>query len=588
MPALQQRSIPIHLRIDASKSHRSLDLLIVTGLTIISLILFTINLGHPSLQGWGEATVAQVAKEIVQLPDGFWQGVSNLTLWGESISSEPPLIYGAMALSFKYLGISEWSARIPGATLGALSVPFFYWLGREVFDRWCSATFATMVYLTLLPVLQQGRLAMADGATLCFFVIILGMALRARRNVHWSFGVGAGLSLICLSQGLGFGLVLGLILLFYLNLDTPTILRNQRFWIGLGIGLYPASAWYVKILIPEQENLRLTSLSQNLLQLLEQPLIASKNQTLLTAIRDSFQWSWPWLLFIPIRTRQLWRRRRLGWGMIVWAIGGPYLFAIMISPSPVFGYNLLLYPICALFVGAQLTSVWDRVASPELTAKYNSDTGFFISSAKGQTSASMTGLGLLGSFALLGACYGFVFDSVRFGELVLPLLLAAFVFISSYVLALRKIHLWLPWLSCGWLITLMAFMASPHWVFVPSESAMVERMGGITQSQTVIQSTEEQSLPVYITNSSANPALDFYSERQIKPICEYIKSSSTVPESFYLWLKSQSQTKLLGLTSPPLGQVEGWQLQGPLKLDQLIAEDTLKDKVANYCQIGLL
>ena len=135
-------------------------------------------------------------------------------------------------------------ARLAPAMLTAISVPLLYAIGRELFLQRLSAIFSALAYLTLLPVVRHGRLAMLDGAVLCFLLMMVLCVLRSRRNLRYALGAGIGFGLICLTKGVLLGLLLGAIAFFFLLWDTPRLLTSRYLWTGFAIGIFPVIAWY--------------------------------------------------------------------------------------------------------------------------------------------------------------------------------------------------------------------------------------------------------------------------------------------------------------------------------------------------------
>jgi len=176
-----------------------IDRLWVIGLLLAALLLYGINLGSLPLRDWDEGIVAQVASEIAKAPEGTLRWLYP-TLNGESYINKPPLVHLLIAWAYSLWGINEWTTRLPGAILTALGVPLLYGIGREIFPRRLSAIFSALIYLTLLPVLRHGRLAMLDGAVLCFFLFSMWCLLRSRRDLRYSLGVGIGFGLIGLTD----------------------------------------------------------------------------------------------------------------------------------------------------------------------------------------------------------------------------------------------------------------------------------------------------------------------------------------------------------------------------------------------------
>ncbi|MGD1941688.1 MAG: ArnT family glycosyltransferase, partial [Leptolyngbyaceae cyanobacterium] len=147
------------------------DLLCFALLWLAALGLFCLDLGGVPLRDWDEGTVAQVAREISQ--GDTWTAWLHPQLWGAPYLNKPPLLHSLIAAAFQNFGIHTWVARLPGAVLTATSIPLLYLLGREIFPTRTYAGLGAGIYLTCLPVVRHGRLAMLDGAVTSFFIALL-------------------------------------------------------------------------------------------------------------------------------------------------------------------------------------------------------------------------------------------------------------------------------------------------------------------------------------------------------------------------------------------------------------------------------
>ena len=78
-----------------------------------------------------------------------------------------------------------------GLDQSLLSAVMRYAIGREIFPQRLPAVFSALIYLTLLPVARHGRLAMLDGAVVCFpvydlvFVAIAPQSTLLLGRWHW-------------------------------------------------------------------------------------------------------------------------------------------------------------------------------------------------------------------------------------------------------------------------------------------------------------------------------------------------------------------------------------------------------------------
>lgn len=187
-------------------------------LTLAALLLFSWDLGTLPLRDWDEGTVATVAREIWQSPHPLITLI-HPTIFGQPYLNKPPLIHGLIALAYGLGGVNEWTTRLPPALVSAVSVPLVYGVGREIFGRHRPAWWSALVYLTLLPLVRHGRLAMLDGAVVCFFTCFMWCLLRSHRQRRSLVGLGISLALIGLTKGAMLALLLGgLAFCFWLGL----------------------------------------------------------------------------------------------------------------------------------------------------------------------------------------------------------------------------------------------------------------------------------------------------------------------------------------------------------------------------------
>ena len=562
----------------------SLDQRWALGLWLAALPLYLVNLGGPALRDWDEGTVAQVAREIVEkslLPgDGagsgalfpwmlqvqnFGQGLLQPTIWDQAYVNKPPLMHGLIAVLFRVWGESEWTARLPGAMLTALSVPLLYLIGRELFVTRRPAVFGTIAYLTLLPVVRHGRLAMLDGAIICFYLVTVLAGLRSRRNARWCLGVGLGIGLMCLTKSF-LGLLLGGLLLAFLAWDTPRLLRSGYLWSGLALGMAPALAWFGNQAVSGAEDFVQQGLVDQSLKRLWQS-VENNQGSVFYYVGELLEWGWPWVMFVPGALVKSWRERSLSWGRLVLVLGGGYFAVISLAQTKLPWYIMPLYPLLALAIGPVLADYWDRLGGATVEPY-----------TPGRIPSAWLGLmGLLFIIALAGSLYFSVGPEAALGLAIPFVCLALGMGLSGWLLWRRDAQ-WILVLAWGWYLGIFALMASPHWVFELTDGPRVKPMAA------VIRAEAKEPIRVYTTYPTERPSLNFYADRHILPFC-YAPEAMYPAEPFYLWLKPEEQA-VLKMTTPPLGAAEDWQLQGPLQLTQPTAKDELRSRLNNFCRPG--
>jgi len=345
---------------------RRTDLIWCTALFLAALGLYTLNLDSLALRDWDEATVAQVAREIAQgrfLPqlDTPIESLRWLfpTLDGQPYWNKPPLLHTLIALCFRVWGEHEWTARLPGALLSAATVPLLFVTVRELWQRRLEAIFSSLVLLTWLPVVRLGRLAMLDGAIVCFFVLAINFVLRSRRDLRYALGFGGAIALMCLTKGL-LGVCLGGLLLIFLAWDTPRLLWQPWFWYGVGLGSFPAVIWYALQIQQYGSEFFGVHFGTQAINRLWSVVEANQGAPWYVAYYaiELLKYGFPWLLFAAAGMGWAWQQRQFGWGRLLLVCGGGYFALISLMQTKLPWYVLPLYPILAIAAGVRLAPLW--------------------------------------------------------------------------------------------------------------------------------------------------------------------------------------------------------------------------------------
>ena len=478
------------------------------NLWIGAMILYTIHLGEVSLSDWEVSTITQVAKEIyhTSFPDWHWLFP---TLWGEPYLDQPPLIHNLTALVYSVLGINEFSSRIVGASLTALSVAILYLVAKELFLPRYYALFSALVYLTTMPVVKHGRLATLDGSLLCFYTLFLLFILKARRDLRWSYLGGISLTLICLSQGWTMALILGLLSLGFIYWDTPRLISSFQFWSGIILGVTPAILWYWgQYLYYEQEFFRI-SLS---------PVLKNNNQSTWHDLVELFKYAYPWIFLAIWGVQKAWQNRNWSWAKLILVTTIGYLAMTLLIGFKLSWTFMPIYPALSLGAGlalAQIKSIPSFESYPRLWIRF-----FTVSTLV------ITG----------GLIYSFMTQANNYNLLtVFSLLLVTFATVT--ILLRKKDQQFIYILFWGMYVTLIVFFSSNYWFWELNDSYAVKPIAKVVHK---IVSPEEK---IYIEAKNSRPSLDFYSDRQIIPIAhEKIKNLQKI--SSYLLIKKNSLSQL--------------------------------------------
>lgn len=511
------------------------DVYWLIGLLLAAVLLFSVSLGNLPLRDWDEGIVAQVAREMVRSPLTLDPWIYPKELTGSPYFNKPPLMHWLVALTYLGGGINEWTSRLPGAMLTACSVPLLYWIGRELFFQRSAAVFAALVYLTSMPIVRHGRLAMLDGAVLCFFLLMMVCLLRSRRDLRWGLGVGIGFGLLCLTKGI-LAFLLGAIALGFLVWDTPRLLTSRYLWCGVLLGAAPAALWYyAQWERYHQQFIDAHLLNQSAKRVWE--AVGPNRGSVWYYLLELLKWV-PWLVFLPHGFRLAWENRNLSWARLalLWSI--TYLVAISVMQTKLPWYVLPVYPALSLIVGAQLSRMWNPIVAG--IQQYRSIVqarwwfGLFL---------------LLAIVAWVGSAYfALKVDSQQDVQLVFSTL--ALTFTVAAILIVRQDTQFISVLLWGTYLALLVLMMSNHWVWELAEDYSVPPVAAMIRGAT------PRGQVIYTSHPLNRPSLNFYSDRAVVPASEQALQQHwrNDPHPYQL-------LKLSALKSLPPKQTQVWMVE---------------------------
>ncbi|CDM94920.1 glycosyltransferase family 39 protein [Limnospira fusiformis KN01] len=542
------------------------------GLWLTALLLFTIDLGGVAIRDWDEGIVAQVARELIT-GNANWL---HPTLNGDPYLNKPPLIHWFIALFYQIGGVNEWTARLPGALLTATSVPLLYTLGREIFHRRTQAIFSALVYLTLIPVVRHGRLAMLDGAVLFFLVLMMVCVLRARRDLRYALGSGLAFGLLCLTKGVLLGVLLGAIAFGFLLWDTPRLLTSKFLWWGLGLGLVPVAFWYASQWQYYGFDFIIANLvDQSLVRIWES--VENHKGPPWYYLLEIIKLSAPWLLFWLGGLRLAWRDRNLSWARLTLVWTGVYLIAVSAMNTKLPWYIMPIYPAFALAVGSYLALVWEegdheigRWQKTKPSPSVPPDQLLTPDYLCPRPDRLWPLFSILAFVAWLGGLYfGGMLTLTDTTTLDINLQLTcasvALTMAVSTLLLVECDRQFLVILCWGMYLSLLLFVSSHHWVWELGESYPVKPVASLIQQHTAPEAK------IYTSYPYSRPSLDFYSGRQIRPVdSQALQHYWHNSPSAYFLVDQQTLHNLQLPDSRVLGTIEGWTLIMPSEIPKPI------------------
>jgi 4-amino-4-deoxy-L-arabinose transferase-like glycosyltransferase len=159
---------------------------------------------------WDEAWYAGIASNILRSGDFL-----RLAWNGKPFFDHPPAGFWWMVISFKIFGISNFSARLPSAVFGILTLIFTYFLGRELFNKWVG--FASAIALSSAPwFLFRARSGNLDIFLTFFFVLSIWLAVKSVKQKKMFLALGISLGFLFLTKTLiPFAIIPALVIIYF-------------------------------------------------------------------------------------------------------------------------------------------------------------------------------------------------------------------------------------------------------------------------------------------------------------------------------------------------------------------------------------
>jgi 4-amino-4-deoxy-L-arabinose transferase-like glycosyltransferase len=499
------------------------------SLLVASLVLWLIFLGNLPLRDWDEGTYAIVSREIYR--SGNWL---YPTLGGEPFLLKPPLMQWLIALCYHIAGVQEFTTRFPGAVLTALGVPLLYLVGRLVFLESLPGLFAALVYLTMLPVVRHGRLAMLDGMTITFFLLLLFCLLKARHNRKYALGVGFCLGLITLTKGLLVLVLGGIAGLFLLVNRQFVLLKSPYLWVGMLLGNAPAIAWYVSQWQHYGDFFLKVHFQAQALDRLGQAVEGNSGPIWYYLI-EILKYGFPWLFFLPGGLYLSWQKRQTAWGSLILISTIVYLGIISLMKTKLPWYVMPIYPFLALAIGAKFNNIWqqpDKFKSKILAV-------FFA----------------ILSVAGLGGCVYFFIAEPQPILIIMSIVLAISMGVTAWLIKQRH-RQFIPVLFSGMYLVLALLVSSQSWIWELNEAFPVKPVGAL------IRANVPAGTQIYTAFAYSRPSLDFYSDCQVTTAPLPVLQEMLAKKS-YLLLDKDTLPKINITNSKIVGEAQGFTLISP-------------------------
>ena len=214
------------------------------GLLAVAAALTLPNLGAAGLWDVDEGVNAEAAREMAEA--GTWVVP---TFNYELRTAKPVMLYWVQRASYAAFGVGEWSARLPSALAGWLTVLLTYELARRQFGR-PTGLLAGVVLASAVEFCVLAHAATPDATLLLFTVLtyLLFWVGHENGSRRWWLPCAAACGLAALTKGpVGVALP-GLVFLLYFgwNRELGRLVDRRLGWAVL-VFLLVAGPWYAVV-----------------------------------------------------------------------------------------------------------------------------------------------------------------------------------------------------------------------------------------------------------------------------------------------------------------------------------------------------
>ena len=327
-------------------------------LAILAAIAWFANLDVRKLQHPDEGRYAEIAREMVASGDYVTPRLNGIKYF-----EKPPLQYWLTAASFEALELDEWTARLPGALAGFLTIVLVAYVGAIVASpavgAYAAAALAGCVWpfgishMVTLDALLTFWLALALGA----FLVAQHHRADARRQRAWMLVAWAATAGGVMTKGL-----VALVIPFGTLVIHTVVTGDRKPWSrlafgrGLALFLLLAAPWFLIVSTRNPEFARFFFIHEHF------------ERFLTTEHRRTGAWWYflpllalgllPWTGVFLFGLRQNWRSesgtRAFAWKRfcLIWCAFILVFFSMSGSKLP--SYILPIFPAAALVIGATL------------------------------------------------------------------------------------------------------------------------------------------------------------------------------------------------------------------------------------------
>lgn len=308
----------------------------VIVLMIIGIVLFFSFLGFRGLCEPDEGRYAEISREMVETGDWLTPRLNYIKHF-----HKPPLVYWLVSLSFLFFGMSEFTARLPVASVGVGGLVITYLLSIRMGRDRKASFLSSLVLATTLQYFAWTQVLACD-MVFSFFVLLAFYGFWARGYLFY-----IGIALAFMTKGPIGVIIPGLVIGVYCLITKESFFKMKGFFIGLIIFLIIASPWFIYVCMKNPGLFRYFVFYQSLDRLFTD--VHGREGSIFYFIPVLLIGGMPWILFIPKAFRI---KDKVNLFLFLWLIIPVIFFSFSGSKLP--GYILPVYPAMAILIGSFL------------------------------------------------------------------------------------------------------------------------------------------------------------------------------------------------------------------------------------------
>jgi 4-amino-4-deoxy-L-arabinose transferase-like glycosyltransferase len=315
---------------------------------------YLVRLGASGLYDPNEGMYAEIPREMVLLRDWLTPHFNFIRYF-----EKPPLLYWLTALSYQFLGFSEFSSRLITALAAVAGVGVTYGIGRDLWGRRCGLA-SGLILATSFGYFVFSRIIVTDMLFTALLATTFWAALRGLLDERPRLGIMllayVAMGLAILTKGL-IGLAFPLLTVgsFVVLTRDWQLLRRLELLRGGAAFLAITAPWHILMGLKNPGFFWFYFVHEHFLRFVGQRELDYAPMPLYAFLIMAVIWAFPWSVFLPVALRRYWPRAvvsREDRGMLfvlLWVASVIGFFAL--TPSRLEYYSMPAFPALALLVG---------------------------------------------------------------------------------------------------------------------------------------------------------------------------------------------------------------------------------------------